>query len=135
MKQSINSLEVKLETTDKSATQELMTQIDNEKPEYFVNLLSTNLFEKAKQLANEKNMNLDQILTKLTEKFQQLNVALKNKDYGQILVNNLKSHQNTLEIDDSEKSSITQNDIESIIDSQENLIYIIYPKLMKNDFS
>lgn len=120
-----------------------MNQIDKKDSEYFVKLLTEQLTKTAEKVAAARKISLEGVITEIINKFSELNVALKNDSEGQLLVNNLNEYKkgiakgttNTAEEEaQSEPATAhTEEDIKNIIDSQENLIYIIYPKLVKEE--
>jgi len=127
IKNRINTLE-----TNYNKTQKMMRQIDDKDAEYFIKLLSQKLIEQCQAVSIKNKLPLKPLVTKIVDKFQDLNVALKNKKDGQQLVHHLQQYNQELDVDPKEnETKITDDDIEEIINDQENLIYIIYPKLMK----
>lgn len=100
---------------------------------YFVDQLSTNLTKKAHEIAKNNKISYNVLINAVADKFADLNAALKNKEEGQELVHKLKSASN--DTDDASVGGTEQLDdfVRQVLDSQENLVYVVYPKLLKKN--
>lgn len=100
----------------------------------FADILSHNLVAEANKISSSNSIKLNSLLKMICSKFQELNVALKNSSKGQELVAQLKEkikQQGGNVDDDIDEKEPTSKDLEQVIDTQENLIYIIYPTLLR----
>lgn len=116
--------------TESEAEAEEMRKIMNlseNDPEYYVNQLTKAI----KQSVNKKyksDKHREQLIGAICNKFEQLNQSCNKNHHGFLLVDHLKPYVSKQYPDNID---IDENDLTSILDAHENLIFIIYPELLE----